>query len=192
MCKYKRKSVSETCRKYKLRKIGLKTKEQRSILNKHNELRALIATGKYPGQPGARNLGPLKWSPEAARIAQTWANQCNFNHDGCRTLKNNVPVGQNLGYFSKFNVDKIIQMWFDEVKDFNPRLINSYRAVGGAVTSHYTQLVWADTTHVGCGLTSYDKPYNKDPSKLITIHYLVCNYFPRGNILGRRVYKISH
>ena len=48
---------------------------------------------------------------------------------------------------------------------------------------HYTQMLWAKTTSIGCGATKYkDGKFNK--------FYLVCNYGPTGNILGQPLYAV--
>ncbi|KAB7501605.1 Venom allergen 5 [Armadillidium nasatum] len=47
---------------------------------------------------------------------------------------------------------------------------------------HYSQLIWADTCHIGCGLT-----YFQEDGKW---NYLVaCNYCKAGNYKGEKVYK---
>uniref|UniRef100_A0A915ICA5 SCP domain-containing protein n=1 Tax=Romanomermis culicivorax TaxID=13658 RepID=A0A915ICA5_ROMCU len=59
--------------------------------------------------------------------------------------------------------------WSDsEAENFR---YGSGRISGGAVTSHFTQVIWAETTHVGCAV-GYCKSDNKH--KLI----LNCNYYP--------------
>ena len=40
------------------------------IVEKHNQLRALVANGGQVGQPSATNMKKLKWDSELARIAQ--------------------------------------------------------------------------------------------------------------------------
>lgn len=46
----------------------------------------------------------------------------------------------------------------------------------------YTQMVWADTTTIGCGAIKYkDGIYN--------VMYLVCNYGKAGNVVGQPVYE---
>jgi uncharacterized protein YkwD len=55
--------------------------EIKTVLNKHNELRAKVANGQQIGQPPAANMKKLKWSSELASIAQRWADQCPSYHD---------------------------------------------------------------------------------------------------------------
>lgn len=50
---------------------------------------------------------------------------------------------------------------------------------------HYTQLVWAKSTKIGCGIVKYKELFfNKK--------YLVCNYGPAGNYMDRPVYEIDY
>lgn len=79
----------------------------------------------------------------------------------------------------------LVTDWYDEVADFNHQYVSNYQSVpGGAVTTHYTQLIWANTTHVGCGGIRYKySEFNK-------IH-LVCNYRLKGNTIGEAVYEIN-
>jgi hypothetical protein len=43
--------------------------------------------------------------------------------------------------------------------------------------SHYTQMIWRDTTALGCGEAICDKTL-----------IVACNYDPPGNYIGRRPY----
>lgn len=53
---------------------------------------------------------------------------------------------------------------------------------------HYTQLIWADSSEIGCAL-SY---YTSDAGGRKWHHILfACNYGPGGNYIGRPVYKIG-
>ena len=45
-------------------------------------------------------------------------------------------------------------------------------------TGHYTQVVWAKTTKLGCG-------YIYQNAK----HTVVCNYNPAGNFISQPIYK---
>lgn len=47
-------------------------------------------------------------------------------------------------------------------------------------TGHYTQLVWKNTTSVGCGATQC----SNDGPNGVKGWFLVCEYSPRGNVVG--------
>ena len=49
------------------------------------------------------------------------------------------------------------------------------------MSGHYTQVIWAATTRVGCGRVTCTRQ-----SQQWTL--VVCNYSPRGNVLGQPVY----
>ena len=53
---------------------------------------------------------------------------------------------------------------------------------------YYTQLVWQDTTHVGCGWTQFR--YRGFPNYFE--NFLVCNYGPSANIWQQPVYDIAN
>ena len=49
------------------------------------------------------------------------------------------------------------------------------------VIGHYTQFVWGQTYQIGCGILISEQESYK-------FHYLVCNYYPPGNVLDAPVY----
>ena len=51
-------------------------------------------------------------------------------------------------------------------------------------TGHYTQMVWAETSKIGCGSISWTE------GRFIK-QFLVCNYGPAGNTLRRPMYEIG-
>lgn len=53
----------------------------------------------------------------------------------------------------------------------------------GEDIGHYTQLVWATTDKIGCGLTQY----RDEDGDLV--NNLVCNYGEGGNVSGKPIYK---
>lgn len=65
---------------------GISSEERSIILQEHNRLRQLVATGRYPGQPGAENMREIVWDDELAARAQQWADNCQFRHDPHRTI----------------------------------------------------------------------------------------------------------
>ncbi|KAJ0119649.1 Cell wall protein PRY3 [Diaporthe amygdali] len=88
--------------------------------------------------------------------------ECDFSHSG-------GPYGENLALGCN-EVTGCVDLWGDEREQYNyddPAFSEE--------TGHFTQLVWKNTTAVGCG------------SRLCGTRgwYLVCEYWPRGNIIGQ-------
>merc|ERR1712002_866164 len=164
------------------------------IVKTHNELRQKVASGQESNgaQPGASNMRKLVWNDELAEVAQRLVDQCKFSHDKNRNMCDGTYVGQNIymAMASKQSqdqvmatVDKAVNNWYSEVeKPFDPAFINPFKYVEG--TGHYTQVVWADTEAVGCGLVNY-----KDGSWYKT--FIACNYVVGGNMRGSTMYKVG-
>nr|CDS32832.1 venom allergen (val) protein [Hymenolepis microstoma] len=155
---------------------GSLSKEKQELLDLHNQYRREVAGGKVPNQPGSSKLKDLEWSTELEASAQKHADSCIFEHDGSDDRKTAQWwwVGQNIAYSS--SVAQNVKMWFDEYKDYN---YNSNYCSG--VCGHYTQLVWADTTHVGCGVS-------RCTFSGFNAVYVVCNYGPGGNLNRQKPY----
>ncbi|XP_036324509.1 cysteine-rich secretory protein LCCL domain-containing 2 isoform X1 [Rhagoletis pomonella] len=175
-------SVALACRG-QLLVSGLSSGEREIILHEHNKLRQLVATGRYPGQPGAENMREIVWDDELAARAQQWADNCEFRHDPLRTI-NRFTMGQNLAIiWSTAPLDPTdgdfpsrIQSWFNEVQRY------SFGDAWSPKTGHYSQLVWGETSLVGCGFSEY-----KDTTKYNKLY--VCNYGPGGNVVGYKPYE---
>ncbi|RGP73352.1 hypothetical protein FLONG3_6388 [Fusarium longipes] len=111
------------------------------------------------------NATALKWNKTLEEFASDYLDDlddCKFEHSG-------GPYGENLaiGYP---NVTASIEAWGDERDkyDFDDAEFDEE-------TGHFTQLVWKDTTTVGCGRKLCgEKGW-----------YLVCEYWPRGNVEGQ-------
>ncbi|KAJ8684188.1 hypothetical protein QAD02_019980 [Eretmocerus hayati] len=176
--------------------LSLTESEARRIVLAHNKLRQKVAEGSEtrgnPGpQPAAKFMPDMVWDDELALIAQKWALQCNFAHDECRDV-DRFEVGQNIAYISttgpvdKLKVESIIQHWYSEVHDLDSTQVSKFSldSGNGKPIGHYTQMVWAKTTKVGCGGVKYRR---KGANTL----FLVCNYGPAGNWLGEPIYEIK-
>nr|P35787.1 RecName: Full=Venom allergen 5; AltName: Full=Allergen Ves vi V; AltName: Full=Antigen 5; Short=Ag5; AltName: Full=Cysteine-rich venom protein; Short=CRVP; AltName: Allergen=Ves vi 5 [Vespula vidua] len=187
-CKYGT-STKPNCGKMVVKAYGLTEAEKQEILKVHNDFRQKVAKGLEtrgnPGpQPPAKNMNNLVWNDELANIAQVWASQCNYGHDTCKDTEK-YPVGQNIAKRSTTaalfdSPGKLVKMWENEVKDFNPNIEWSKNNL--KKTGHYTQMVWAKTKEIGCGSVKYvkDEWYT---------HYLVCNYGPSGNFRNEKLYE---
>ena len=169
MCKYC--GIGDTC-KDEVFTNEMTDAMKTLVLKKHNELRAKVAKGQQKGQPSAQNMNKLEWDDELASNAQLWADQCPDGswvvsdappHDPNRnTIVYDGHIGQNMAdsWNSVDNMDwglsTKVQSWYDEVKDWPAANVGSFSSVGATgVIGHYTQVVWAETKKVGCGVIYY-------------------------------------
>ncbi len=112
-----------------------------------------------------------------AAAAQAWADQCDFSH-------NTAGYGQNL-YASAGGgpptPTTVVSSWVSEAQNY------SYaNNTCSGVCGHYTQVVWRNSTLLGCGIKacSTNSPFDNFPNWYI----VVCDYSPAGNINGARPY----
>ena len=168
------------------------------ILSLHNKLRARVASGQESrggrfgiSQPAASNMRSLTWDDELAFIAQRWAEQCRFGTDenrdverfrvGQNTYENDIRAGEEVS--SENTIRQAIMGlhgWYSEVKQFRGgRELDRFRF--SVATAHYTQMMWAKTTKIGCGQVTYIGDIGLK-------QIMVCNYGPAGNIRGHSVY----
>lgn len=108
------------------------------------------------------NAAAVTWSTTLATYAQNHADQCVFVHSG-------GPYGENLAEGSYTNYDYYVYLWYHEMSSysFTSPDISTFSSWG-----HFSQLVWRDTTTIGCGW-----------STACPENYLVCEYSPPGNLL---------
>jgi Cysteine-rich secretory protein family len=125
---------------------------------------SLNSTNQFRNQHAA---SPLTWNTTLATSASTWATTCQWKHSG-------GPTGENLalGYP---DIPSAIDAWGNERihYDFNSPTGFSEK------TGHFTQLVWKDTTSLGCAAIDCTG------RNALTGHILVCEYWPPGNVVGQ-------
>jgi hypothetical protein len=82
---------------------------RQDVLDKHNELRNMFASGKETHQymfgKTASNMMVLNYDLELEYIARCYGGYFVKSHDKCRIYHDKTPVGQNLGGYSA-NVPK--------------------------------------------------------------------------------------
>ncbi|KAL6850622.1 hypothetical protein ACO1O0_007746 [Amphichorda felina] len=125
-----------------------------AVLNSTNTFRA------------QHNASDLTWNGTLADFAASYLDgddlpDCEVKHSG-------GPYGENLakGYP---NVTASVDAWGDEREEYDWG-----DAEFSKDTGHFTQLVWQNTTDVGCGRRLCGEQG----------WYLVCEYWPRGNVEG--------
>ncbi|XP_064114200.1 uncharacterized protein LOC135220714 [Macrobrachium nipponense] len=182
-----------------IHKTGLDEGDKEEILRLHNNLRAKVARGEEtegnPGpQPPAANMRELVWNDQLAEVAEAWAKQCKQGHDQVGERKicsRNYFVGQNLHFYygpsPVVDWENAVNEWYNEVADLPNEIAASYRSLLPIKIGHYTQVVWADTTEIGCGIVHYQIEYSGrffPEAKLYA-----CNYGQAGNVVTFPIYQ---
>lgn len=140
----------------------------KTLLDRHNFYRSQV------GVPA------LKWSDRLASNAQGWAN--NLAARGGKTLQHSSGSGEgenlwmgSAGYFSQ---QTMVDGWGGEKKYYKPGVFPNVSTTGNwSDVGHYTQIVWRNTTEVGCAVATAG---GND--------ILVCRYSSPGNYMGQKAF----
>ncbi|MEJ5227248.1 CAP domain-containing protein [Thermodesulfovibrio sp.] len=137
--------------------------DREEMLSEHNKWRTLV------GVP------PLRWSTFLEEMAKDWAYKLSSIYN-CRMIHRSSDYGENI-YWSNFpsSPKKIVTFWANERFDYD---YSTNKCKANKQCGHYTQLVWRDTREVGCGKARCSRGEE----------IWVCNYYPEGNITGKRPY----
>uniref|UniRef100_A0A1Q3FJU0 Putative allergen n=1 Tax=Culex tarsalis TaxID=7177 RepID=A0A1Q3FJU0_CULTA len=164
------------------------------ILNYHNVKRNALACGSMKRFASASSMQKLRWNDELAHLAEYNAKSCEFAHDECHNTDRFRYTGQSIGmkwfhgmnYTSTYVVRDLLRKWYLEHKEAKQRDVDRYEVTPHSFRiGHFTQLIHADTTEIGCALVRFHKQTNNLP---FMHYYLVCNY-SEGNIEDRPVYR---
>ena len=137
----------------------------------HNKVRA--GATPTPNPP----LTPFTWSEEDAKVAQAWADKCEYNHN-----PDNGGRGENIfASGGAASAEAVVKAWADEAAQYT---YETNKCSG--VCGHYTQIVWSSTTALGCAMKACTtgSPFKGFPNWELW----VCNYSPPGNYQGKRPY----
>lgn len=157
---------SETCGEIKNSQMS--PDDRNEALTIHNELRQRRATGKDARQDDiAANMNALSYNLQLEFAAQCFANSCGQNKDPSPECPGFTTVGQNFYYGEAKAMKKVIEDWYDEIEMYKSGSI--FELVPEA--QHYTQLIWAKTSQLGCGKTLFKENM-----------VFVCFYSPAGNV----------
>ena len=142
---------------------------ERELLDLHNEERARVGAA------------PLAWDAELAAGAEDYARRLASRGRGLihSARSDRDGQGENLwmGTAGFYPTAAMFDNWAQERRFFRRGVFpNVARGVGWQQVGHYTQIVWAATDRVGCGL-----------HRARGWDYLVCRYSPAGNIIGQPV-----
>jgi Cysteine-rich secretory protein family len=125
----------------------------------------LNSTNQFRSQHNAASLG---WNTSLATAAASWASNCQWKHSG-------GPSGENLalGYP---DMTSAIDAWGNERAHYDFSAPTGF----SEKTGHFTQLVWKDTTSLGCAAVDCTG------RNTLNGHMVVCEYWPPGNMVGDR------
>ena len=175
---------------------GVSPGEQDEILEAHNTIRRDVKNGVYVSKnlPAAKEMPDLTWDDELATVAQRWVDQCESGHDKCRDVPR-FYVGQNFaaswGYPKNWTSNAVGEWFFSELPLFQQE---DLAFVSGAGTGHLTQVIWAETTRVGCGYIAVEDSQIFPGYTLVKRTY-ICNYGPGGNVIvnnvGQQIYSAA-
>ena len=154
---------------------ALDRQQQAEIVQAHNQHRANVGVSE------------LSWSNRLADMAQDYANKlsderaCKLSHSDTRGIGENLYWASARRYsygrkeIQQIRSKQVVDAWADEKKHYN---YSSNSCNRGEVCGHYTQIVWANTSEIGCA-----KTICRDKSQV-----WVCNYYPAGNYIGKKPY----
>jgi len=152
---------------------GFTETQRQIILDKHNE---------YRNMEKATDMQTMTYDMSLEEEAQQAAAQCRFAH----TQSSN---GENIwaGTIASFGAADPITTWWSEIKDYD---YASNSCAEGKMCGHYTQIVWANTNKVGCGVQFCDQgiigAFGGKPGWIV-----FCQYSPPGNYRGQKPYTCS-
>ncbi|KAA0031383.1 hypothetical protein IC582_000159 [Cucumis melo] len=131
-------------------------------LNGHNQARAAV------------RVRLIQWDEKVANYSRQYAN---LRMNDCRLVHSNGPYGENIAWGSPdLSGTDAVKLWVNEKQYYD---YNTNSCASGKVCGHYTQVVWKNSVRLGCAKV---KCRNKGGV------FIVCNYDPRGNIVGQRPY----
>jgi pathogenesis-related protein 1 len=154
----------------------LTTSDKAEIVAAHNNWRSQV------------NIPGVKWSPKLEGTSQSYAETlkstqaCNLSHSQASDYGENLfwasPTSYSDGRSEVQTVTptQVVDDWGSEQADYDA---SSNTCAWGKACGHYTQMVWKNTTEVGCG-----KAVCPDNSQI-----WVCHYQPAGNYIGEHPYR---
>ncbi len=138
----------------------------KEILDAHNKYRAEL------------NIPPLKWSDELAKHAKAWADRL----AGERRMYHSSGTGEGenlwMGTSGYYSLTQMVDGWGGEKRYYRDGTFPGVSSTGNwADVGHYTQIIWRNTTEVGCAKSTGG---GND--------FFVCRYSPPGNYMRQKVY----
>lgn len=181
--KYDIKKAGKVRRGKVLAKLTLTRAMRGAIIKAHNRARSIT-------KPTASNMLRITWDNALARTAVGYTRKCIYEHNPDPTHTRFGYIGENLFIstglpFNAKLLDHAVRAWDQEKTVYN-YYKDSCRK--GNICGHYTQIVWADTFKIGCGVTRCGG-INVRGRRWKNAILFACNYGPGGNYDGTKPYE---
>ncbi|XP_048138462.1 pathogenesis-related protein 1A-like [Rhodamnia argentea] len=139
-------------------KPGIPICSASEFVQAHNKVRLGL------GQP------PMRWDKNLAKYSRRFASR---RAADCKMIHSYGPYGENIfwGAQAAWSPSQIVDSWVSE-NQFYDATRNT--CAQGQMCGHYTQVVWRDSTRVGCAWVSC----------LNGGMYAICSYDPPGNYVN--------
>jgi hypothetical protein len=122
----------------------------------------------------------LVWDPALAAAAAVYGPALErLGRLAHSSAESRTGQGENLwmGTTGAFTIEQMVAGWAGEKRLFRPGIFPNISTNGNWTdVGHYTQMIWRETTRVGCALHRTSRN-----------DVLICRYAPAGNVLGDRV-----
>lgn len=138
----------------------------------------------FSRQPApAQALPALQDSQVLQDSAARHAQACSFQHI-------NNQYGQNLfaGTGTGWTLEHAVNSWANEVRHYD---YQTGSCAAGEQCGHYTQIVWANSRHVGCVLQQCATMTDQSGNSLFDGRsgvMIFCHYDPPGNVVAQKPY----
>jgi hypothetical protein len=152
---------------------GVGQDDVQALLDLHDTERCAV-------DPPAASMPAMSWNPLLATVAQAYAEGCVIEHNTNRSqdyaaVGGSGYVGENIAWGMGYSLIALAQLWATEKAAWTFAEIDASTV---SATGHYTQMIWADTTTIGCGAAACNGTT-----------FLVCDYSPGGNYIGQTPYS---